>query len=265
MCIFIQDFFFSSRHRCQALSSYFTCAAHDQESRCYSHQHCNHINQFRHRNAVSFIMTAHRPQVRFGALGLQFNTSHDVIQRLNQVQGCCSYGKSDASQHAQPCSRLSQNQACFPVIKRSLFYGNVSNIEPLQTYPWICQTRTIFTSSLSHDPISSKSSKKIKMLGEQENKSKVEEAVEAMKEKKEKLKEKAFQMECSPEEIEPVVAVSPPPKKTIWQRVKHEVVHYYNGFKLLFLETKIAARMLWRVMNGKVLSRRERRQVSHLE
>lgn len=101
------------------------------------------------------------------------------------------------------------------------------------------------------------------MLGEQENKSKVEEAVEAMKEKKEKLKEKAFQMECSPEEIEPVVAVSSPPKKTIWQRVKHEVIHYYNGFKLLFLETKIAARMLWRVMNGKVLSRRERRQVSH--
>lgn len=187
---------------------------------------------------------------------------------MKQVQGYCLYGTSDVSQNVQSCSILSGNQACFPEMKitmnRTLFYRNVINIEPLKTYPWIRHRRTIFTSSTSHDPSSSKSSKKTKLWEEEGNKSKVEEAVEAMKEKKEKLKEKAFQMECSPEEIEPIVAVSPPPKKTIWQRVKHEVVHYYNGFKLLYLEVNIAARMLWQIMNGRVLSRRERRQVSHL-
>ena len=144
----------------------------------------------------------------------------------------------------------------------TLFYKNVIDLEPLKTYPWIQHRKTIFTSSISYDPSASKLGKNPKLWEEEEKKSKVEEAVEAMKEKKEKLKEKAFQMECSPEEIEPMVTVSSKPKKTIWQRVKHEAVHYYNGFKLLYLEIKIAARMLWQIMNGRVLSRRERRQVS---
>lgn len=145
----------------------------------------------------------------------------------------------------------------------TLFYKNVIELEPLKTYPWIQHRKTIFTSSISYDPSASKLGKNPKLWEEEEKKSKVEEAVEAMKEKKEKLKEKAFQMECSPEEIEPMVTVSSTPEKTIWQRVKHEVVHYYNGFKLLYLEIKIAARMLWQIMNGRVLSRRERRQVSY--
>lgn len=187
---------------------------------------------------------------------------------MKQVQGYCLYGTSVVSQNTSSCSKLSGNPAFFPIMKkamhRTLFSENVINIEPLKTHPWIHHRRTIFTSSISHDPSSTKSSKKTKLWEEEGNKSKVEEAVEAIKEKKEKLKEKAFQLECSPEEIEPIVAVSLPPKKTIWQRVKHEVVHYYNGFKLLYLEINIAARMLWQIMNGRVLSRRERRQVSHL-
>ena len=202
---------------------------------------------------------------RFGVLaGLQFNTSH-VTQRFKLVHNCL-YGRCDISHMVQPCSKLRGNPVCLPLMKtassRTLFYKSVLELKPLKTYPCI-RHRTIFTSSISCDPLSSKLGKNPKLWEEEEKKSKVEEAVEAMKEKKEKLKEKAFQMECSPEEIEPMVAVSPKPKKTVWQRVKHEVVHYYNGFKLLYLEIKIAARMLWQIMNGKVLSRRERRQVSH--
>ncbi|XP_020627165.1 LETM1 and EF-hand domain-containing protein 1, mitochondrial-like isoform X2 [Orbicella faveolata] len=242
------------RHRCQ-LSSYLSCTGYDHKSRCYS----RHVNPS--SNVVSFVNTAHMPS-RFGVLDLQFNTSH-VTQRFKFVHNCL-YGRCGVSHRAQPCSKLTGNPLCFPLMKttssRTLFYKNVIAFEPLKTYPWIHHRRTIFTSSISCDPAASKLGKNPKLWEEEEKKSKVEEAVEAMKEKKEKLKEKAFQMECSPEEIEPMVAVSPKLRKTIWQRVKHEVVHYYNGFKLLYLEIKIAARMLWQIMNGRVLSRRERRQ-----
>ena len=50
-------------------------------------------------------------------------------------------------------------------------------------------------------------------------------------------------------------------RKSIWERIVHELKHYYNGFKLLFIETKIAFRLLRQVLNGHTLTRRERRQV----
>ncbi|XP_069488237.1 mitochondrial proton/calcium exchanger protein [Ambystoma mexicanum] len=49
-------------------------------------------------------------------------------------------------------------------------------------------------------------------------------------------------------------------KKSIGHRVVDEVKHYYHGFRLLWIDTKIAARMLWRILRGHALSRRERRQ-----
>ncbi|KAG8542813.1 hypothetical protein GDO81_026080 [Engystomops pustulosus] len=39
-----------------------------------------------------------------------------------------------------------------------------------------------------------------------------------------------------------------------------ELKHYYHGFRLLWIDTKIGARMLWNILNGGNLSRRERRQ-----
>lgn len=52
-----------------------------------------------------------------------------------------------------------------------------------------------------------------------------------------------------------------PVRRTLRQRVIDEIKHYYHGFRLLWIDTTIAGRMLWRVLNGHVLSRRERRQV----
>lgn len=49
-------------------------------------------------------------------------------------------------------------------------------------------------------------------------------------------------------------------KKSLGQRVLDELKHYYHGFRLLWIDTKIAARMLWRILNGHTLTRRERRQ-----
>ncbi|TKS87195.1 Mitochondrial proton/calcium exchanger protein [Collichthys lucidus] len=51
-----------------------------------------------------------------------------------------------------------------------------------------------------------------------------------------------------------------PVRRTIRQWVIDEVRHYYHGFRLLWIDTTIAGRMLWRVLNGHPLSRRERRQ-----
>ncbi|XP_076156558.1 mitochondrial proton/calcium exchanger protein isoform X2 [Alosa pseudoharengus] len=49
-------------------------------------------------------------------------------------------------------------------------------------------------------------------------------------------------------------------RRSLGQRVLDEVKHYYHGFRLLWIDTTIAGRMLWRVLNGHGLSRRERRQ-----
>ncbi|XP_029349558.1 mitochondrial proton/calcium exchanger protein isoform X2 [Echeneis naucrates] len=51
-----------------------------------------------------------------------------------------------------------------------------------------------------------------------------------------------------------------PVRRTLRQRVVDEIKHYYHGFRLLWIDTTIAGRMLWRVLNGHPLSRRERRQ-----
>lgn len=61
---------------------------------------------------------------------------------------------------------------------------------------------------------------------------------------------------------------SPPEKaaetvrRSLWQRIVDELRHYYNGFHLLWIDTKVAARMVWRLLHGQVLTRRERRRVS---
>lgn len=122
------------------------------------------------------------------------------------------------------------------------------------------QKRTVVTSAKLFEPKTHKTAKNVKLWQDEEEKSKVEEAVEAMKQKKETQKEKIFPKEQSPELVDPAVTVAPTVKKTLWQKIKDEVSHYYTGFKLLYFEIKIAARLLWQVMNGRMLTRRERRQ-----
>nr|XP_040056272.1 mitochondrial proton/calcium exchanger protein isoform X4 [Gasterosteus aculeatus aculeatus] len=82
--------------------------------------------------------------------------------------------------------------------------------------------------------------------------SKVEKSLRSLKDKKKKL-----------EEGGPVYSPTldaAPVKRTLRQWVVDEVKHYYHGFRLLWIDTTIAGRMLWRVLNGHPLSRRERRQ-----
>ncbi|XP_045129946.1 mitochondrial proton/calcium exchanger protein-like isoform X2 [Portunus trituberculatus] len=51
------------------------------------------------------------------------------------------------------------------------------------------------------------------------------------------------------------------PRKTLGERIKDEILHYYHGFRLLFIDTKICCKYVWRIVNGENLSRREHRQL----
>lgn len=95
-------------------------------------------------------------------------------------------------------------------------------------------------------------------------KSKVEETVESLKEEKEKSTSKL------PESLEGTVpdshtkassAVVTKPKRSIWKRIKDEIIHYYHGFRLLFIDVKVASRMIWKILHGEELSRRENKQL----
>lgn len=50
-------------------------------------------------------------------------------------------------------------------------------------------------------------------------------------------------------------------KWSLRQKIIDEVKYYYNGFSLLWIDTKVAARIVWRLLHGQVLTRRERRRV----
>ncbi|KFQ68766.1 hypothetical protein N335_00471, partial [Phaethon lepturus] len=54
---------------------------------------------------------------------------------------------------------------------------------------------------------------------------------------------------------------TPVGKKSLRQKIVDELKHYYNGFHLLWIDTKVAARMVWRLLHGQVLTRRERRRL----
>lgn len=87
--------------------------------------------------------------------------------------------------------------------------------------------------------------------------SKVEQAVKAIQEKK-----KARELSAS--ERDELLHNTPQvlfPKKSLATRFKDEVLHFWNGFKLLWTEMKIAGRLLRQVLNGHTLSRREYKQV----
>lgn len=50
-------------------------------------------------------------------------------------------------------------------------------------------------------------------------------------------------------------------KMTIWQRIKHEVLHYWDGTKLLATEVRISFRLALKMAAGYELTRREHRQL----
>ncbi|KAI8867754.1 LETM1-domain-containing protein, partial [Ramicandelaber brevisporus] len=50
-------------------------------------------------------------------------------------------------------------------------------------------------------------------------------------------------------------------KKPLSVRIKEELLHYWDGTKLLWLEMKISNKLLWKMLQGQELTRREQRQL----
>ncbi|XP_054005656.1 mitochondrial proton/calcium exchanger protein [Hylaeus anthracinus] len=86
----------------------------------------------------------------------------------------------------------------------------------------------------------------------QESSSKVEDTVKNIKEQKEQKDKTETSVVHSTQKA---LAEKP----TLWQKVKGEIIHYYHGFRLLGLDMKISAKLVWRILQGKELSRREHR------
>lgn len=59
------------------------------------------------------------------------------------------------------------------------------------------------------------------------------------------------------QEVQPVK--DPVVKKSLKQKVIDEILHYYHGFRLLGIDVKISAGLVWRILQGKSLTRREHR------
>lgn len=90
----------------------------------------------------------------------------------------------------------------------------------------------------------------------QEPSSKIEETVKNIKEEKELKDKMIVSVSKDSEQAKKAVA-----KVTIWQKVKGEILHYYHGFRLLGLDMRVSAKLIWRILHGKELSRREHRLV----
>lgn len=98
--------------------------------------------------------------------------------------------------------------------------------------------------------------------------SKVEATVQTIKQtKKEQEQQTSEATASSPDVSTTASTVTPPPqsqvvpsapvKKTLKQRIWAELLHYYHGFRLLFIDINVSRKLLWRVLNGKTLTRRE--------
>jgi hypothetical protein len=99
--------------------------------------------------------------------------------------------------------------------------------------------------------------------------SKVEETVDRLKEKQQSATlsqqdeqvVKTEHVHIAPEPPDKKDASSAVTKKSLWVRVKDEVRHYYSGFKLLFLDVRVSSKIVWKILRGKTLTRRESRQL----
>ena len=89
--------------------------------------------------------------------------------------------------------------------------------------------------------------------------SQIEVTVQALKDKASKTTSQIESTELS-DLPKPVDVV----KKSIATRIKEEILHYFTGFKLLFIDIKICSKYVWRLTKGDTLTRREHRQVGCL-
>ncbi|KAK3095633.1 hypothetical protein FSP39_016948 [Pinctada imbricata] len=99
----------------------------------------------------------------------------------------------------------------------------------------------------------------------------VEKVVKAVKSKPSSVKDASSEKtEVEAEEKVTSTPVKEQPKdvvvkKSLWERFVAEMKHYGNGFRLLFIDVRVCCKLTWQLLNGKTLSRRERKQQEKLK
>ncbi|XP_058241787.1 mitochondrial proton/calcium exchanger protein isoform X2 [Hemibagrus wyckioides] len=146
-----------------------------------------------------------------------------------------SLGLRPDHSYTRQCSMNSSSRLYYAVlIPNSAALGHTHAVSHWTVAQWTTPVRWVHTSSCLYDD------------------SKVERSLRSLKDRNKKLEE-GGPIYSPNVDVEPV-------RRTLGQRVIDEVKHYYHGFRLLWIDTAITGRMLWRVLNGQILSRRERRQ-----
>lgn len=131
----------------------------------------------------------------------------------------------------RPAKGFVQGFAPYKYAYPTSYYDAHSNILITTTYNWNQSYRNL---TINRPLFDSKDS------------SKVEQTVKALREEV-KDKDKATAVVT--------------PKRSLGKRVWDELVHYYHGFRLLFIDIGVASRLIWKVLNGTSLSRREHKQL----
>jgi len=116
--------------------------------------------------------------------------------------------------------------------------------------------RYLTTSTVKTKEASSKTAETVERLKEKE-KSKEPETLQPL-EPSQKVATTAAPPIVKDEQIKVVDTTA---KKSLWIRFKDEVRHYYSGFKLLCLDVNVSSKIMWKIVKGKSLTRRESRQL----
>lgn len=124
-------------------------------------------------------------------------------------------------------------------------------------------SRNIYTTLQLYEKSSSKVEDVVKNLKEVEKEKSDQKAAAALLEEAPPPSSTPKPTDAAQQQLASVVpetAVAPVVvKKSIPQRVWAELVHYYHGFRLLFIDINICRRYLWKVLKGQSLTRREHR------
>jgi hypothetical protein len=143
-----------------------------------------------------------------------------------------------------------------------LYSLNISTFHqpiPLTTY---CDNRSKLSIKFSHNLYERKFHTSSQWLAEPNKpSSKIEETTEAIKERaKEVTENKAKESLTIPITDKEAAVV----KKTLKEKIMSEIRHYYHGFRLLFIDIRVSSMLVWKVLRGGTLTRREYNLVSNL-
>lgn len=138
-------------------------------------------------------------------------------------------------------------------------------LNPSKQYEYNFHSRSISTNFALYEKSSSKVEDVVKNLKEVEKEKEKSAAATAATETP-KTPETTTISTSAPQQQQQVASVatesavsSQVVKKSLGQKIWAELVHYYHGFRLLFIDINVCRKYLWQILKGEQLSRREHR------